>query len=78
MRSARESVDFPCAPNFVSALAHEGLTQDYPREWYEPAAKAQAEPTVTVRSLLREVQAQGRLLRQFERRLLQLERKIAE
>jgi len=32
-------IDFPCSPTYASYFAHIGITQDYPREYYEQERK---------------------------------------
>jgi len=72
-----DPIDFPCAPQYVTALAHEGNTTDYPREFYASGNSSREQrPAVGVRSLERRIDAQDRYIKRLERRLLQVEKRL--
>lgn len=76
-KDGEDPIDFPCAPQFVAALAHEGLTTDYPREFYVSGNPSREQrPTGGVHSLERRIDAQDRYIKRLERRLLQVEKRL--
>jgi hypothetical protein len=44
----KDLIDFPCSPDWVTHYAREGITADYPREYYE---KTMTLPVEQIREL---------------------------